>query len=40
VPKTWSVIAALPATPVGKVDKAALRALVGDGQKALDLRSR
>jgi fatty-acyl-CoA synthase len=40
VPKTWSVVAALPATPVGKVDKAALRALVGDGQKALDLRSR
>jgi fatty-acyl-CoA synthase len=39
VPKTWSIVAALPATPVGKVDKAALRALVGDGKKALDLRS-
>ena len=39
VPKTWSIVAVLPATPVGKVDKAALRALVGDGKKALDLRS-
>jgi acyl-CoA synthetase (AMP-forming)/AMP-acid ligase II len=38
VPKTWSVIAALPATPVGKIDKAALRALVGDGKQAVDLR--
>ena len=39
VPKTWSTVAALPATAVGKVDKAALRTLVGDGKKTLDLRS-
>jgi fatty-acyl-CoA synthase len=38
VPKTWSAIAALPATPVGKVDKGALRALVGNGKQAVDLR--
>jgi fatty-acyl-CoA synthase len=38
VPKTWSIIATLPATAVGKIDKAALRTLVGDGKKALDLR--
>jgi acyl-CoA synthetase (AMP-forming)/AMP-acid ligase II len=38
VPKTWSVLATLPATAVGKIDKAALRTLVGDGKKALDLR--
>jgi fatty-acyl-CoA synthase len=38
VPKTWSIVAALPATAVGKIDKAALRTLVGDGKKALDLR--
>ncbi len=37
VPKTWSVVAALPATPVGKVDKAALRALVADGKQPVDL---
>jgi acyl-CoA synthetase (AMP-forming)/AMP-acid ligase II len=39
VPKTWSIVAALPATAVGKVDKAALRALIGDGKKPLDLRT-
>ena len=39
VPKTWSTVAALPVTAVGKVDKAALRTLVGDGKRPLDLRT-
>jgi len=38
VPKTWTVLTALPANAIGKVDKAALRAIVGDGHGAVDRR--
>jgi len=38
VPKTWTVLAALPANAVGKCDKAKLRAMIGDGTGPLDLR--
>jgi fatty-acyl-CoA synthase/long-chain acyl-CoA synthetase len=38
VPKTWTVLAALPANAIGKTDKAKLRTIVGDGTMALDLR--
>jgi fatty-acyl-CoA synthase len=39
VPKTWSVVRALPANGIGKVDKPKLREVVGDGRGALDLRN-
>ena len=38
VPKTWSVLAVLPTTAVGKCDKAKIRELVADGNQPLDLR--
>jgi fatty-acyl-CoA synthase len=38
VPKTWSVLASLPANAVGKRDMARIKLLVGDGNAALDLR--
>lgn len=39
VPKTWTVLTALPANAIGKCDKAKLRTIVGDGTKPLDLRT-
>jgi fatty-acyl-CoA synthase len=39
VPKSWTVLTALPANAIGKCDKAKLRIIVGDGTKPLDLRS-
>ena len=39
VPKTWTVLATLPANAIGKVDKAALRATIGDGNGAVDMRA-
>ena len=38
VPKSWTVLAALPANAIGKVDKAALRTMVGDGHGIVDMR--
>lgn len=38
VPKTWSVLEAMPVNAIGKFDKARLRAMVGDGNGPLDLR--
>ncbi len=38
VPKTWSVLRALPTTAVGKFDKAKIREIVGDGKGASDMR--
>jgi fatty-acyl-CoA synthase len=38
VPKTWSVLHALPANAVGKFDKAKIKEIVGDGNGVADLR--
>lgn len=40
VPKSWSILDALPANAVGKCDKAKLRTMIGDGKGPTDLRAR
>jgi acyl-CoA synthetase (AMP-forming)/AMP-acid ligase II len=39
VPKTWSILEALPANPIGKCDKARLRTMIGDGKGPADMRA-
>jgi fatty-acyl-CoA synthase/long-chain acyl-CoA synthetase len=39
IPKSWTVVAALPANTIGKCDKAKVRELVGDGRDRLDIRA-
>jgi acyl-CoA synthetase (AMP-forming)/AMP-acid ligase II len=39
IPKSWTIVVALPANTIGKCDKVKVRELVGDGRDRLDMRA-